>query len=129
MLVKLFYLSGLPVFIWYIGLRASLLGNEQGKTIGNTYTLNWWFANFNYLTAWLSIAFLVITLMDFSYSFKIRPIYWIAGFLCARNVWYTIIDTVDYYNYPSEKQLIFIILDIIMAINTGIYIHIFRSMN
>ena len=129
MLVKLFYLSGLPMFVWYMGLRWTLLGSEYGKMVDKAFTLNWWCVQVNYLTAILSMVFVTISLLDFSYSFKPRAMYWVAGFLCARNIWYTIEDVVDYINFPSEKQLMFIIIDVIMIINTAIWIYIFRGMN
>ena len=129
MLVKLFYLSGLPMLIWYIGLRWTLLGNELGKTIDKGFTLNWWQANINYHTAILSMGFLIISIADFNYSFKLRAMYWIAVLICGRNVWYSIEDIIDYYYFPSEKQLMFIAIDITMIINTFIWIYIFRSMS
>src|SRR5271169_6347515 len=129
MLKIIYYLTGMPMFIWYIGLRWTLLGNELGEITNKAFTLNWWQANINYLTAVLSMIFLVIGLADFSYSFKLRVMYWIACLVCTRNIWYAIEDVVDYYNFPSEKQLMFIVIDIVMVINTAIWIYIFRSMN
>jgi uncharacterized membrane protein len=129
MLPKIFYLSGLPMFVWYIGLRWTLLGNELGKITNNILTLDWWQARINFLTALGSIVFLIISLADFNYSFKLRIIYWLAVFICARNIWYVLEDVIDYYSYPSGKQLMFIIIDIIMVINTACWIYIYRSMN
>lgn len=125
---KLFYLSGLPMFIWYIGLRWTWLGNELGKTTDTVFKLNWWFAPINFLTAILSAFFLTITLMDFSYSFKFKVIFWIAGAVCARNVWYAGEDIFDYLFEPSKEQFIYIIIDIIMIINTGCWIYIYKGM-
>jgi len=105
------------------------LGNELGKTTNDIFKLNWWFAPINFLTAVLSAIFLTISLMDFDASFKFRVIFWIAGIICARNIWYTGEDIFDYLSKPSTQQLIYIIIDVIMVINTAIWINIYRSMN
>jgi uncharacterized membrane protein len=117
------------MFIWYVGLRWSSLGNELGKITNGAFKLNWWFAPINFVTAILSVVFLTIALRDFDYALKIRWLSWIAAFLCARNIWYILEDVIDYYNYPSQKQMIFILIDVAMVINTMIWLHIFRSVN
>ncbi len=129
MLINIYNITGLIAFSWYIGYRWTSLGNILGKIINGNILLNWWFAPINFITAITSLVFVTIALFDFDYSFKIRAMYWIAALLLGRNIWYAVIDIVDYINDPSINQFSYIILDVVMVVFTWIWIHVFRSMS
>jgi hypothetical protein len=133
----IFILFGLVMFAWYLSIRWTLLGNELGKYITQMidgkevtiFKLNWWFAPVNIMTAFCSIVFLTVALFDYEKSFNYEWIYYIAIMLLGRNIWYTFIDIIDYISEPTSQQLMYIIIDIMMAMCAGYWISIYKSVN
>lgn len=129
MLFNIYKIFGMVLYAWYIGMRWTSLGNDFAIISNNKITLEWWQAQINYHTALLSLFFLTVTIFDFNYSFKYRFFYWAAIIVFWRNSWYTVEDIIDYINFPSIKQFIYILLDITMAVFARIWIFYFRSMS
>lgn len=113
------------MLIWYSCLRWKLLGNVLGKATitdlhSNIFTINWWWAPINILTAISSIYFLLRTVrfLDKSYT---DNMWLLAAFLIIRNFWYTLEDIEDYRISPSRTQFIFILIDVAMVIQCAIW--------
>lgn len=127
---------GFLMLIWYAAYRWTMLGTEVGKIItdihGNeTFALNWWFAPINLMTAFISVPFLIISLFTpeplfIKYQLLSFVMYIIGLLLLLRNVYYTVEDVQDYIymiKHPNQytgaqikQQLLFVIIDIMMAI-------------
>ncbi len=129
MLTVIYKILGMGLYVWYIGMRWTSLGTDFATISNNTITLKWWQAQINYYTAIFTLFFLTVTIFDFNYSFKYRFFYWIAIALFWRNAWYTVEDIIDYINFPSIKQFIYILLDLAMVIFSRIWIFYFKSMS
>jgi hypothetical protein len=100
-------------------------GNELGKLAGNAFTLNWWFAPINMITAFLSAYFVLRAFFFTEQSFTQNMMY-IAAFLLLRNCYYAIEDIVDYLHYPSRKQLAFVAIDLVMALFVALWVLKFK---
>lgn len=110
-------------------MRWTSLGNDFATITNGTITLKWWQANINYHTALLTLFFLTVAIFDFSHSFKYRFFYWAAQLVFWRNAWYAVEDIIDYYNFPSTKQFIYVLLDIALIVFARIWIFYFKSMS
>ncbi len=110
MLNILYNVTGISMFIWYLGFRWTFLAGEA-----------WLFNPINFVTAIVSIVFLVPTLFTKNVSY-LKLFFYLAIFLLFRNFYYTIEDIIDLLNFPSNRQLFYIIIDIIMFTYTYLWI-------
>lgn len=98
----IYNISGISMFMWYLGFRWNFLSKEP-----------WLFNPINFITAIASIIFLLPTLISPIGSFN-KWFFYIAIFLLFRNFYYTIEDIIDLIHFPSNRQLFYIIMDLIM---------------
>lgn len=116
--IILYNFLGIIMFVWYAMIRWTLFA-DQAK-------YPWAYAPINMLTAFLSIPFIIISLFTYSESLT-KWMYWLAIFLIARNIYYTVEDIADYIKKPSKMQLAFILLDVAMVMYTAIWIWRYRQ--
>jgi hypothetical protein len=121
----LYNISGILMMIWYACIRWTWFADRVKYA--------WAYAPINMITAFLSVAFIVPTLFGWVYI-KSNNIFkhiflWLGIFLCLRNIYYTYEDMADLFTAISNHnhmsvltQIIFIIIDIIMALYAGLYI-------
>lgn len=105
---------GFILLAWYCSLRWYFCSKEI------------WINNpINFTTAISSILFLIPTLMSRMQSYGLF-FFWLAFFIWFRNCWYTIEDIIDYKNYPSIKQAVYVIIDILMVFYSLLWIIFYK---
>lgn len=97
------------MFVWYLGFRWTYLAREA-----------WLFNPINFCTAIVSIIFIVPTLISIKKSYY-KLYYYLAIFLLFRNLYYTAEDVIDMIHFPSDRQFIYIIVDLIMSIYASVW--------
>jgi hypothetical protein len=108
--------------VWYtIGYRWTLQGNQLGVWKDNGFMLNWWFAPINMITAFLSAYFVLRAFFFTDQSFTQNMMY-IATFIFLRNCYYAVEDLVDYMSKPSKEQFWFVVIDLVMAAFSALWI-------
>lgn len=115
MLKILYNVSGISMFMWYLGFRWTFLAKEP-----------WLFNPINFVTALASIVFIIPTIVSKNVSY-IRLFFYISIFLLFRNFYYTIEDIIDLLNFPSNRQLSYIIIDLIMFTYTYLWIYEYQK--
>jgi len=109
MLNLVYNITGISMFIWYLGLRWTFCASEH-----------WVYNPINLATALVSIAFIIPTLFKIQYSFK-KVFYYVFIFLSFRNFYYSIEDFIDFLHYPSRTQFFYIVIDLIMLLYVVIW--------
>lgn len=106
MLNIIYNISGLLMFVWYLGVRWNALKQYE-----------WMYQPINLVTAFTSIIFLVPTLfLELKTLIEWKNIFYcFAIFLLYRNIYYAIEDIIDIPSNP-KKQIFYVAIDLCMAI-------------
>lgn len=115
MLNFMYNFCGILMSVWYMGFRWNILQREP-----------WLYNPINFITAIASIFFLLPTIISSVGSFN-KIFFYLAIFLLFRNFYYTIEDIIDLLHFPSNRQLFYIIIDVIMF--TYVYLWIDKYTN
>jgi hypothetical protein len=106
----LYNIIGVSMTIWYVGIRWVFCGKEK-----------WLFNPINFSTALVSIMFVIPTVFIEEKTLN-YGVYCVAVFLWIRNLIYTLEDTIDLMNAPTNRQLTYVILDVIMLIYVSLWV-------
>lgn len=117
--------NGILMLIWYTCLRWTLLPNNVLNTvnINSSYTtsLGWAYTPINLFTAFLSFMFLIPALL-MPEKTQNKYFYCAAAFLWLRNMYYTLEDLIDLFNYPSWGQAAYVLIDLSMALFVSLWL-------
>jgi hypothetical protein len=106
----LYNILGIIMAIWYVGIRWIFCEKEK-----------WLFNPINFTTAIMSIIFIIPTVFIEEKTLNYGS-YCVAVFLWMRNLIYMIEDVIDIMSFPTERQLSYVILDILMLAYVSLWI-------